>query len=132
MQASLQIKVVVKTDFSLGFMRQSLKTENDVGRVMFSRCSNDFGFCAEDGSIEVNRERTANSLEREYEAGTNSCNEKKASCRKQGTRLIISDIAPQPFLVADGLGIPGIAITNFICEGLYRHLLGATHTIFAP
>ena len=48
-------------------------------------------------------------------------------CREHAVDCIISDIAPQPFLVADALGIPGIAISNFTWHLIFASLYGDTH-----
>jgi hypothetical protein len=44
-------------------------------------------------------------------------------CKEHGVDLIISDIAPQPFLVADDLGIPSVGISNFSWDTIYQHLV---------
>lgn len=48
-------------------------------------------------------------------------------CREHSVDCIISDIAPQPFLVADALGIPGIAISNFTWHLIFSMLFGEIH-----
>jgi hypothetical protein len=40
--------------------------------------------------------------------------------------LIVSDITPQPFLVAEDLGIPGIGFSNFTWHYIFYNLLGKT------
>jgi len=47
-------------------------------------------------------------------------------CRKHDIGCIVSDIVPQPFLVADALSIPGIAISNFSWHLVYSLLFGET------
>jgi len=44
-------------------------------------------------------------------------------CKEQGVVLILSDIAPQPFLVAEELGIPSVGISNFSWDTIYQHLV---------
>lgn len=45
------------------------------------------------------------------------------SCKEQGVDLILSDIATQPFLVAEELGIPSVRISNFSWDTIYEHLV---------
>ncbi len=44
-------------------------------------------------------------------------------CKVREVDLILSDIAPQPFLVAEVLGIPSVAISNFSWDTIYQHLV---------
>ncbi|MEI7857821.1 MAG: hypothetical protein WCH85_10000 [Methanomicrobiales archaeon] len=46
-------------------------------------------------------------------------------CKELGVDLILSDIAPQPFLVAEDLGIPSVAISNFSWDTIYQHIVPA-------
>lgn len=48
-------------------------------------------------------------------------------CREYAVDCIISDIAPQPFLVANALGIPGVAVSNFTWHLIFASLYGDTH-----
>ena len=48
-------------------------------------------------------------------------------CRGHGVDCIISDIAPQPFLVANVLQIPCFAISNFTWYPIFSSLFGDTH-----
>ena len=47
-------------------------------------------------------------------------------CREHDIGCIVSDIVPQPFLVADALSIPGIAVSNFSWHHVYSLLFGET------
>lgn len=44
-------------------------------------------------------------------------------CKAHGVDLILSDIAPQPFLVAEKLGIPSVGISNLSWDTIYEHLV---------
>ena len=121
------VEVIVKADYALGFMQSSLKSE----RVKFDRCNNDFGFVLAEGSLKVDAEKTEELLV-EWLSGWDAFIEKeKRFCREHDVALIISDIAPQPFLVANSLEIPGLAISNFTWYGVYRRLFGDTREVAA-
>jgi len=48
----------------------------------------------------------------------------KRFCETHNINLILSDIVPQPFIVADELDIPGIAISNFTWHYIFYNLFG--------
>lgn len=45
------------------------------------------------------------------------------SFKEQGVDLILSDIAPQPFLVAEELDIPSVGISNFSWDTIYQQIV---------
>lgn len=47
-------------------------------------------------------------------------------CREHYLGCIVSDIVPQPSLVADALSIPGVAVSNFSWHLVYSLLFGET------
>ena len=55
--------------------------------------------------------------------------EEKSFWKGEGIDLILSDIVPQAFLVAEELGIPGIGISNFTWHYIYSNLLGETESV---
>ena len=54
---------------------------------------------------------------------SDSATEEVRFCKEQDVDLIISDIAPQPFLVADDLDIPSAGISNFSWDTIYQHII---------
>lgn len=114
------VEVIVKADYALGFMQNSLKSE----RVEFDRCNNDFGFVLAEGSLEVDKEKTEELLT-EWLSDWDAFIEKEGRfCREHDVALIISDVAPQPFLVAKDLDVPSVAISNFTWYEVYQYLFG--------
>lgn len=111
-------EVLVRAGTPAAFMERSLpgvpvfKGQNDVGVVM-QAASVDAGAT----------EERLNAWTASWEAYVRAETE---FCREQGVDLIVSDIAPQPFLVAERLGIPGIAVSNFSWHLIYTHLFGKT------
>jgi hypothetical protein len=57
------------------------------------------------------------------ESWSKSIAEEVRFCKKHGVDLILSDIAPQPFLVADVLGIPSVGISNFSWDTIYQNII---------
>lgn len=111
-------EVSVRTGYPAAFMERSLPD------VRVSRGENDIGVVMQDVTVDAaaTEERLRawiGSWEAYVEAET-------AFCREEGVDLIISDIAPQPFLVAENLGIPGIAFSNFSWDLIYHSLFGTT------
>lgn len=116
LQKALHAEVVVRTGTPAAFMSCSLPGvevipgPNDPGVVM-------------DGTA-VDRERTLVAVER-WVASWEDCiaGEKIFLCDR-GIDLVLSDIAPQPFLAAEELGIPSLGISNFTWHLIYTRLFG--------
>jgi uncharacterized protein (TIGR00661 family) len=121
------IEVIVKVDYALEFMRKSLPSE----RVNFERYHNDFGFFLKEGSLQVDRERTRRAIPQWLSEWNRFIENEKRYCAENDVTLIVSDIAPQPFVVARSLGIPGVAISNFTWHGIYENLFGETEEVSA-
>lgn len=119
------LEIIVKADYALEFMRASLQC----GRVKFDRCRKDFGYVLRDGCLQVDRERTEKLLKRWLATWDPFIKKERRFCKERNIAVIVSDIAPQPFLVADSLNIPGIAISNFTWYGVYSHLFGETKEV---
>lgn len=111
-------RVCVRAGAAASFMEQSLpgvpvfRGQNDVGVVMQ-------GSAVDSEATEEMLTAWTSSWEAYVRAET-------AFCREQEVDLIVSDIAPQPFLVAETLGIPGIALSNFSWHLIYTHHFGKT------
>ncbi|MDD4256003.1 MAG: hypothetical protein PHP59_11600 [Methanofollis sp.] len=114
----LGAEVSVRTEYPAAFMERSLpgvpvtRGENDIGVVM--------------QNVSVDAAATEERLRAWIQSWESYVAAEERICREQGVDLIISDIAPQPFLVADDLGIPGIALSNFSWHLIYTHLFGTT------
>lgn len=111
-------EVTVKTDTAFDFMSQSLPDCN----VM--RQKNDIGPVYKDESLKVDRDLTERVLEAWLGSWNNYIQAEKSFCKEKGIDLIVSDITPQPFLVAEDLGIPGIGFSNFSWHYIFYNLLG--------
>jgi hypothetical protein len=118
LQETLHAEVVVRTGSPAEFMSRSLpdvevlQRPNDPGVVM-------------DGAA-VDRERTLAAVEQWLSSWEGYIASEKVFLRDRRIDLILSDIAPQPFLAAKELGIPSLGISNFTWHLIYTHLFGKT------
>jgi UDP:flavonoid glycosyltransferase YjiC (YdhE family) len=118
LQETLHAEVVVRTGSPAEFMSRSLpgvevvQGPNDPGVVM-------------DGAA-VDRERTLAIVEQWLSSWEGYIAGEKALLQDRRIDLVLSDIAPQPFLAAEELGIPSFGISNFTWHLIYTHLFGKT------
>ena len=113
-------RIYVKAAGPSEFLRRSLPqcihiwTENDVGVVMHPDLP------------AVDPRKTEERVEAWLGTWDAYIRRETRFCRKHDIGCIVSDIVPQPFLVADALSIPGIAISNFSWHLVYSLLFGET------
>ncbi len=113
-------KIFVKTDTAFDFIRQSLPKEN----VEVVNTRNDVGVIFKKNSTVVDRAQTKKMLDKWLGSWNNYIEREKRFCEKHKIDLILSDITPQVFIVADELNVPGIAVSNFTWHYIYYHLFG--------
>ena len=114
------VKVYVKTDGPFHFVQQSLPQKN----VEVIQTKNDVGVVFKKNSVTVDRERTRKVLDGWMASWSGYIQTEKGFCKMHDIDLILSDITPQPFIVADELGIPSIAISNFTWHYIFHNLFG--------
>lgn len=118
LHASINITISVRTNTSADFIRDSCsfvsveKKQNDIGTVMH------------DSTSLVDRVETKKSLHHWASSWDTWIVEETAFCKECAVDLIISDITPQAFLVSKTLGIPGIGVSNFTWDLIFRQLYG--------
>ncbi|WP_165076863.1 hypothetical protein [Methanogenium sp. MK-MG] len=112
--------VCVRAETAAGFMEDSLP-----GVPVF-RGQNDVGVKMADKAASVDLGATEGMLNTWVASWDTYVRAEEMFCREQEIDLIISDIAPQPFLVAENLDIPGIALSNFSWHMIFHHLFGKT------
>jgi UDP:flavonoid glycosyltransferase YjiC (YdhE family) len=111
-------EVFIKTNTAFEFVRRSLpgctvkKQRNDIGPIYREDC------------IEVDRDSTEKALDDWVDSWDDHILAEKDFCKENRIDLIISDITPQPFLVAEDLGIPGAGFSNFTWHYIFYSLLG--------
>ncbi len=116
------IQIYVKTSHSLEFLKSQITDK----RVVVLYLNNDFGVCNAEDNFEVSLEKTEVQLQKWLKSWKEYIAEEIRFCRKEKIDLILTDIAPQPLLVADKLGIPGIFLGNFTWYEIYKHFFHTT------
>lgn len=116
LQETLHAEVIVRTGSPAEFMARSLPG------VRVLRVWNDPGVLM-DGTV-VDKERTLTAVERWLSTWDDCIAGEKAFLHDRGIDLVLSDIAPQPFLAAEELGIPSLGVSNFTWHLIYTHLYG--------
>lgn len=113
-------KIYIKTYEPFHFVRQSLPYRN----VEVIQTRNDVGVVFKENSVTVDREQTKKMLDEWLASWAEYIQKEKRFCETHKIDLILSDIAPQPFIVADDLGITSIAISNFTWHYIFYNLFG--------
>ena len=116
------VKIYIKTDKAFHFVRQSLPQKN----VEVTQTKNDVGVIFKENSVIVDRVKTEKMLKEWLNSWDDYIQNEKRFCENHNIDLILSDIVPQPFIVADELDIPGIAISNFTWHYIFYNLFGDT------
>ncbi|MCL0090051.1 hypothetical protein M1O54_06865 [Dehalococcoidia bacterium] len=114
------VKMFVKTGGPFHFVRQSLPQKN----VEVIQTRNDIGVVFKENSVIVDIERTKEMLDAWIASWDVYIQSERVFCETHRIDLILSDIVPQPFIVADELNIPGIAISNFTWYYIFYNLFG--------
>jgi len=113
------LRIIVKSDGPFAFLARSLCDP----RVTVMRYRNDISIPLIPSIEAVDIDATESLLCEWHETWDSYIAREVQFCREEGVSLILSDIAPQPFLVADDVGVPSIAISNFSWDAIYEHLL---------
>ena len=114
------VKIFVKTDGPFHFVRQSLPQKN----VEVTQTKNDVGVVFKENSVSVDKVKTDKMLKEWLNSWDEYTQNEKRFCENHNIDLILSDIVPQPFIVADELDIPSIAISNFTWHYIFYNLFG--------
>jgi hypothetical protein len=112
----MDVRVLIRTGGPACFVRESLPG------IAVHVGSNDIGVVLKDRTPEVDRPRTEQALNAWIGGWEPYLIDERRFCTEHGVDLIVSDIAPQPFLVAESLGIPGIGVSNFTWHSIYASL----------
>lgn len=115
------VKIYVKTDGPFNFVQQSLPQKN----VEVIQTKNDVGVVFTANSVSVDREKTREVLDEWLASWDGYIQSERRFCETHKINLILSDITPQPFTVADELDIPAIALSNFTWHYIFYNLFGA-------
>ena len=114
------VKMYIKTDGPFHFVKQSLPQKN----IDVIQTRNDVGVVFRENSVSVDRERTKKMVDEWLASWDGYIQTERRFCETHNINLIISDITPQPFIIADELNIPSIAISNFTWHYIFYSLFG--------
>lgn len=111
-------RIVVKSEGPFDLLSKSLQDP----RISVIRYRNDITIpLLSTEAVDV--EKTRILLNEWQESWPDSIAGEVRSCKEKDVDLILSDIAPQPFLVAEVSGIPSVGISNFSWDTIYQHLV---------
>lgn len=123
LQRELGAIISIRTHTSADFISQSLfecqvdKRKNDVGPFMDPFTSS------------VDTTKTGEQLKTWLQSWDSFVQEETKYCLEHTIDLIISDITPQAFLVAEICGIPSVGVSNFSWDLIYSELFGDTREV---
>jgi len=100
-------EIFVRTDTAFDMMRRSLPG----AKVL--RLRNDIGVSYQGNSARADVEKTEAALLAWMDSWDDYLKKEEVFCREHEIDLILSDIVPQPFLVAKDLELPSMGISNF-------------------
>ncbi len=122
LDCDLDISINLHTSKPLSFVRNSLSSSESRDRFDFHDMVNDFGFIKEQQSFVIDHKETAHEVHRWVQSWEKSyLLDKFAYLKDKNIDLVISDISPQPFILAKKLDVPSIAISNFTWFDLYQN-----------
>ena len=112
-------RIIVKSEGPFALLLKSLPDP----RISVIRYRNDISIPLLHSTETVDVDMTRTLLMEWQESWSTTIAEEVRFCKEHGVDLIISDIAPQPFLVADDLGVPSVGISNFSWDTIYEPLV---------
>lgn len=113
-------RIYIKNSGAFDYIRHSLPQEN----IEVFKTNNDIGVIFRENSVIVDREQTRKILFDWTSSWDEFIKKEKRFCESHRIDLIISDITPQAFVVANELDIPCIAISNFTWHYIFHYLFG--------
>lgn len=117
------VRVYVRADAGFELVNRALRSD----LVQVARRRNDIGVKYHpQRKLEVDADATHSELKRWVNSWDTYIDVEKHYCRSQKIDLIISDIPPQPFMVAKELGIPSISVSSFEWHWVYQSMFGPT------
>ena len=122
LECDLEISIEVHTSRPLSFVRRSFSHHDTIHRVTFHEQVNDIGFIGDTSTGKIDFQSTATEVTSWVKDWHSSyIFEEYRYLKSKNIDLIISDIAPQPFLLAKKLDLPSIAISNFTWLDIYQN-----------
>ncbi len=72
-------------------------------------------------SFHIDKKRTCDALRALYDSRREQVEKEVVFARQVGARLVVSDIVPLAFDVAEAAGLPSLAVANFSWDWIYAH-----------
>ncbi|KAF5063528.1 hypothetical protein DSECCO2_293680 [anaerobic digester metagenome] len=116
-------RIHVRTAGPTHFMQQSLRS------CIHYHVKNDIGVILDQEHLSVDRERTEDLFRTWMGSWDDYLLHEENFCREEQIDCILSDIAPQPFIISESLSIPSIAISNFTWYAVFSALFGQVDEI---
>ncbi|MHA1894622.1 MAG: hypothetical protein ACTSX4_08985 [Candidatus Helarchaeota archaeon] len=111
-------QIFIKSNDDNKFIRNSLGNS-----INFFHSNNDAGICQYRDTIEVDVQETYKTVVKWINEWKKiKITEETDFCKKNEIDIIISDITPFPFLIADELNISSVAISNFNWYEIYKNM----------
>ncbi|WP_191566675.1 glycosyltransferase family protein [Metabacillus idriensis] len=114
-----QVEILVTNHYAKTFLEQSLKSD----RVYFRDVTTDIGYFLKGNTIQPDQVKQTEELERFLSSLEEQVEKEVQMLQGYNIDLILSDISPLAFEVADRLGIPSIGISNFTWHTAYKELV---------
>lgn len=122
LECDLEISIEIHTSSPLSFVQRSFSQNEEPPRVQFHKQMNDIGFIGDETTGKIDYQSTAKEVSLWInDWHTSYIFEEYRYLKSKNIDLIISDIAPQPFLLAKKLDLPSIAISNFTWLDIYQN-----------
>lgn len=123
LKQELDAEVSIRAYTSADFLHRSLP------ECTLTQKRNDVGVVMHEGTANVDPVETERQLIDWVRSWDAYIAEETTICKKVGIDLILSDISPQVFPISRKLEIPGVGISNFTWELIFRELYGNTSEI---
>lgn len=113
------IRIIVCHSYALAFLKESLNSNC----VTYRNIKTDIGYFLEENSINPDRIRILQEYKNFLSNWDGRRNQEEKFLQINNVDLVISDISPLPFGVAERLGKPAIGISNFSWYTAYQGLI---------
>lgn len=114
------LKIIIKTSKPLSFIKNSLRSYR--ARVIYDYKKNDVGLILKKHSLFLDKDLLKQEIEKWITQWDNYIDREIDYLSTFNVSLIISDITPQAFLIAEKLDIKSIGICNFTWYDMYKDI----------
>lgn len=115
------IRVIICNSFAMDFLKDSLQEYGD--RIIFHHVSTDVGYVLKNQSLDIDSAALNEACRGYLETLPKVVSKEVEFLRDNQVDLIISDIAPLAFDVAEKLQVPSLGISNFTWHTAYKNVI---------